>query len=184
MNQLAQIKPLTAQAADEARQPLFVLFAAYPEPWSDRKAEHAQDLMNAKVSAYLLGLQGLPRWAIEEAVAAFVQGRVERPDRRKGTLPTVEELSTEARKHVVSEATRQRADRQRLSERAEKVELSEEHRQRMGFKMRVLSAGLALRQVERVKAANESGLDAMMALAQEWQVQIPECLWGPNARNP
>lgn len=115
MNALAQIdvKPLRAFAADEARGPLLVLFSAYPEPWSDKNAEKSAEFSQAKVSAYLLGLDGLPKWAIEQAVRDFVQGKVERPARKRGVLPTVEEIAVQTRKCVEEEAARQHIERRK-----------------------------------------------------------------------
>lgn len=52
---------------------------------------------------------------------------------------------------------------------------------RMGFKMAVLSAGLALGKVDDVAQANKEGLDSLMALAQRWGVTIPESLWAQRA---
>lgn len=52
-----------------------------------------------------------------------------------------------------------------------------EVRIRMGFKMALLSKALSLRMVEKVRQANERGLEDLMALAQEWGVPIPESLW-------
>lgn len=45
---------------------------------------------------------------------------------------------------------------------------------RMGFKMNVLAAGIALRAVDRVAEANKRGLEDMIALGQEWGVPVPE----------
>jgi hypothetical protein len=172
------MKPLRAFTVDEARGPLLVLFAAYPEPWNDRTAEHAGDLAQAKVSAYMLGLEGLPSWAIEQTVKEFIQGKIDRPTRRKGALPTVEEISAEARVHVEREGSKQRAETARVEQLAErKQEFPEEHRVRMGFKMSMLSMGLARREVEKVAVANARGIDDMIALAQEWRVPVPESLW-------
>lgn len=180
MNALAttNMRPLRAFTLDEARKPLLVLFAAYPEPWADRGADRADDLSNAKVSAYLMGLEGLPGWAIEQTVKEFIQGKIDRPARRKGALPTVEEISAEARVHVEREGSKQRAETARVEQLAErKQEFPEEHRERMGFKMSVLSMGLARREVEKVAEANARGLDDMIVLGQQWGISVPESLW-------
>ncbi|AZO45900.1 hypothetical protein EJ076_34865 [Mesorhizobium sp. M7D.F.Ca.US.005.01.1.1] len=119
MNSLAPIngKSLVPLSVDEARQPLAVLFAGYPEPWTDKSAVHAQKLIDAKVSAYLLALQGLPAWAIETAVKDFIQGRVDR--KRRDKLPTAEEVAALSREHVTQEAARQSTARQRQDQIAE-----------------------------------------------------------------
>lgn len=177
-----ETKALRAFAADESRGPLIMLFAAYPEPWSDKGAAHADDLSQAKVSAYLLGLDGLPKWAIEQTVKDFIQGKIERPTRRKGALPTVEEISAEARVHVDREASRQRAEKLRQEQIAERIAppVEPEERTRMGFKMAVLSASLGVMGgPDRVAAAQRRGAisDEMIGLAQEWHVPIPESIW-------
>lgn len=109
--------PLRPETADEARIPLSQLFAAYPEPWADRSASHAQELIAAKVNAYLLALSGLPAWAIQRAVLDFIQGRIERKSRDR--LPTAEQVAVEARKHLDAEAMKQARDRSIEAARAE-----------------------------------------------------------------
>lgn len=111
MNALATIeaKPLAPQSMDEARTALVGLFAGYDAPFGDKDKE----LMNARVSAYLLGLQGVPGWAVEQAVVDFLQGKIER--KRKGTLPNVEELATQARLNLDAEAKRQEFERRRIA---------------------------------------------------------------------
>lgn len=177
-----ETKPLRAFTADESRGPLMMLFAAYPEPFADRNAEHADKLFDAKVSAYLLGLDGLPKWAIEHTVKDFIQGRIERPARRKGALPTVEEISSEARVHVDREASRQRAEKLVQEQIAERMAppVGDAERTLMGFKMAVLSRSLGVMGgPDRVQAANRPGVasDELLALAQEWSVPIPESIW-------
>lgn len=119
MNSLAPVegKPLAPISMDEARKPLAVLFAAYPEPWTDRAASQAQNLIDAKVSAYLMALQGLPAWAIETTVRDYIQGRVER--RRRDKLPTAEEIAALSREYVTKEASRQMIDCARREQLAE-----------------------------------------------------------------
>lgn len=107
MNALAptNARPLVAVSVDEAREPLVTLCSAYDPPFGEK----SQALMAARVRAYMLGLGKLPGWAISEAVMAFIEGRVERPSRRIGILPTVEELATETRKIVEREGSRQQS---------------------------------------------------------------------------
>lgn len=182
MNALAPIsgRPLQPIAADEARTPLLLLFSAYPEPYSDRNAGRADEMMAARVSAYMLGLDGLPSWCIEQAVKDFIQGRVDRSAGRRGKLPTVEEVSSEARIHLEREASRQRAERSRRDQIEErKSDFSDTHRDRMKFKMNLLSAAWCSpsERIDRLAEANAAGMDELMALAQEWNVPIPESLW-------
>jgi len=115
MNTLATVdhKPLSPIYADEARDPLLIMLAAYPEPFTERGAEQVDNLHKARVSAYLMGLEGLPGWAIEKGVREFIAGKVDRPARSRGKLPTVEELATQARVHVQEEAQRQAQQRRK-----------------------------------------------------------------------
>lgn len=119
MNSLVTIdaRPLAPFTADEAREPLLTLFSAYDPPYVDKDAPKAKALIDAKVSAYLLALQGLPAWAIETAVKDYIQGRVER--NRRDKLPTAEEIAALAREHVSKEATKQTAERERREQLAE-----------------------------------------------------------------
>ncbi|WP_143750495.1 hypothetical protein [Mesorhizobium sp. WSM4308] len=82
--------------------------------------------MDAKVSAYLLAVQGLPAWSIESAVKDFIQGRVER--KRRDKLPTAEEIAAVAREHVTVEATKQTAERARREQIAESQAWEEKQR--------------------------------------------------------
>jgi hypothetical protein len=170
-------KPLRAFSLDEARGPLLVLFSAYPEPWSDKTAEHAGDLAKARVSAYMLGLEGLPAWAIEQTVKDFIQGRIDRPARRKGALPTVEEISAEARVYVDREASKQRVETARLEQIAERhTEFTPEHRLRMKFNFAVLLAGMERHNSDAVACAWKQGQAAMIELGRAWGLPIPEGL--------
>ena len=89
-------KPLRAQMADDLRRPLATLFAGYEAPWAKGDAEAVLSLRDAQAKVYMLALNGLPEWAVQEAVTAFVQGRVERSNRAK--LPTAEQIAAEARR--------------------------------------------------------------------------------------
>ena len=175
-------KPLRSFTADESRGPLLMLFAGYDDPWTGRAddTERAK-LFDAKVSAYLLGLDGLPKWAIEHTVKDFIQGRIERPARRKGALPTVEEISSEARVHVDREASRQRAEKLVQEQIAERMAppVGDAERTRMLFKLSLLSAAqCSTDRLDRLAAARHDGIsDEMLALAQAWGVPIPESIW-------
>lgn len=110
MNSLApvDIKPLRRQPTCDPRKPLAILFAGYPEPFAKGDTEQ---LRRAQVEAYMLGLDGVPEWAIRESVTAFIQGTIERSNRSK--LPTAEQIAALAREKVSAEATRQQVRRQR-----------------------------------------------------------------------
>lgn len=108
---LSDFKALRRTPLCDARKPLALLFAGYPEPFSKGDTEA---LRRAQVEAYLVGLDGLPEWAIREAVTDFIQGRIERPNRSK--LPTAEQVSAQARHHVEREASRQSGIRERVAD--------------------------------------------------------------------
>lgn len=118
--------PLSPSAIDEARKPLGQLFAAYPEPWSDRSASHAQTLIDAKVNAYLLAVEGIPGWAVSQAVKDFIQGKVDR--KARGRLPAAEEVAAEARKHLEAERERQ-ATHRRMVDQIEEAQAWKKHQQ-------------------------------------------------------
>lgn len=188
MNALAPIdhKPLIAQSSGEIRSALAMLFVAYPEPWSERNADRADELHDAKISAYMLGLHGLPGWSVESAVADFIQGKIDRPQKRRGTLPTVEELAAEARSHRDREASKTRAEHVRQEQIAERSDA--QPTDRMKFFMAVWRASLARNDGgARVARAIEQGIstkhaaEEMMALGQEWSVPIPESMWADPA---
>lgn len=119
MNSLATTsnKPLRRQMTCDPRKPLALLFAGYPEPFARGDTEQ---LRRAQVEVYMLGLDGVPEWAIMESVRMFIQGTVERANRSK--LPTAEQIAALAREMVSAEATRQQIRRQREKESQERRE--------------------------------------------------------------
>ena len=119
MNSLATTdsKPLRRQPMCDPRKPLAILFAAYPEPFAKGDTEQ---LRRAQVEAYMLGLDGVPEWAIRESVTAFIQGAIERSNRSK--LPTAEQIAALAREKVSAEATKQSILRQREKDAQERRE--------------------------------------------------------------
>ena len=121
MTELANFKPLRRTPLCDPRKPLFLLFSAYPEPWNGKGDVEA--LRNAQVEAYLVGMDGLPEWAIREAVTDFIQGRIDRQNRSK--LPTAEQVSAQSRHHVEREASRQSGIRERIADLKEAREWQE-----------------------------------------------------------
>ena len=101
--------PLIPAAIDEAREPLARLFVAYPEPWSDKSASHAQEMIRAKTLAYIEAMEGIPGWAVARAVTMFIQGKIDR--KRRDRLPTAEEVAVEARRLLEAEVIHQQAER-------------------------------------------------------------------------
>lgn len=138
MNALVTLdpRPLTALSVEETRKPLGRLFASYQEPWADKGADQVERLRDAQVRAYMMGLDKMPGWAVEAAVHDFTSGNVERPARRIGVLPTVEELAKEGRRHIEAEAQRHHlrslsrppAERVPFMERVERKRRQFEHR--------------------------------------------------------
>lgn len=116
-------------------------------------------------------LTGVHDQAIQGAAANFIAGKVN--GQSLTFAPSVAEFCSEARRTPVSAYRALPAPRQVDSWEPQ----PKEHRIRMGFKMSMMSAGLALREVDRVAEANRRGLEDMIALAQEWGVPVPEELW-------
>lgn len=112
---------LVAFDRDEARAPLFRLFSAYPAPWMDKDAGKVERLMDARVAAYKLAVEGIPGWAVSEAVTAFIQGRVE-GRKRRDVMPTGEELAVQARAIVEREAARQARENEQRRQVKERLE--------------------------------------------------------------
>lgn len=177
MNALAiDSKPLSPVYADEARKPLFILFSAYPEPWADKSAQQAQQLQDARLNAYLLGLSDIPGWAIEKAVREYISGRVERSAGKRGKLPTVEEIASESRLYVREEALRQSdAHRRRQQQQeARREDISPQERARMRLKMPLFTEAMKRTGgIDRL-AAVKNNLEELVALAQTWGVDVPE----------
>lgn len=137
------------------------------------------------MKGFVIALQGYPEWAIAEAVRAFLRGAV--PGASKSFCPKPPELSEAVRgrlKHVYDEIEQRASQRER--DRQLRDQIADRHsdidptvRIRMGFKMSVLSAGLARAGgTDMVAEANNRGLDDLMALAQQWGVPVPEELFG------
>lgn len=177
MNELARIDDRLIPASNaEIAEQLEILWEALPLP-TGAKPE-------MRLTVYIMALQGWPLWAVKEAFKKFIRGEVKgasqkfcpRPPELGGAiyeimLPYHEEAERK-RAAAIAEAKL----REQLANRHS--EFPPEHRVRMGFKMKVLSRGLALRQVERVAEANKRGIEDMIALGQEWGVPVPESLWG------
>lgn len=169
----ANAKPLMAVSVDEAREPLVTLCSAYDPPFGEK----SEALMQARVRAYLLGLNKLPGWAITEAVSAFIEGRVERPSRRIGILPTVEELATEARKAVEREGAKQQSAAQFARRPIERVPFLEKlERKRAEYANRpVLFTNVDL---DKWRALSKSG---QLPVGAKW-VAMLGTVYGPEER--
>lgn len=121
---------------------------------------------------------GIEDQAIVEAAIRFRRGLVE--GQNKTFAPSIAEFITEARRIADLLPYRGRASlppppREPFRHDDAKTRI------RMGFKMSVLSAGLALGKADDVARANAKGLDELMALGQLWGVPIPEELWRGKA---
>lgn len=118
--------------------------------------------------------------AIAETAKRFICGDVEGQSRT--FAPSVPEFVQEARR---METLVPYMDRPRLPAPAAQHDRYRDppplERVRMGFKLSVLSAGLALGKADDVARANDKGLDELMALGQLWGVPIPEELWPAKA---
>ncbi len=114
-------KPLRRSPTCDVAKPLLILFAAYPEPFAKGDTEA---LRSAQVAAYQLGMDGLPQWAVQQAVTDFIQGKVERPNRAK--LPTAEQIAAQARIAINKEQDSQARERE-AEEQREEARKAKEH---------------------------------------------------------
>jgi hypothetical protein len=106
--QQPQNLPLRRADTDDITRPLGKLVLAF-DPYVDRSASHAQEYAQAKMAVYREALDGLPEWAIERAVDAFIAGRVE--GQNLDRFPTSARLAAEAKRHVDEESLRQQSRR-------------------------------------------------------------------------
>lgn len=128
----------------------------------------------ALLLSYDEDLRGISDQAIVETAQRYRSGGI--PDQNDTFAPSIAQFRSAAIRQMDIIAVRDRprlpAPKQHSWEPQPK-----EHRVRMGFKMTMLSAGFSRREVEKVKQANDAGLDELIALAQTWGVPVPEELW-------
>ena len=122
-------------------------------------------------------LDDVPSQAVLEAAQRFMSGDVK--DQSLKFAPSLPEFSVEARR--IADLLPYR-NLKRLPSPPRPVERYNEpkpgERERMGFKMSVLSHSLTVKGgPDRVAAANKAGLEELVALAQEWKVPVPEEVW-------
>ena len=119
-------------------------------------------------------LRDVTSQAVIEAAQRFTCGDVR--DQSRTFAPSVAEFVQEARR--IADLIPYRG-RQMLPAPVHRPHRYDDAgtRVRMGFKMQVLSAAIALKAVDRVKEANERGLEDMVALGQEFGVPVPEELF-------
>lgn len=110
-------KPLMPQRQGEAKEAMMRLIAGYPEPYTDNTAEHAAEMKKARVAVYMLAFEGLPGWAVYDAVLDYIQGRIDR--KRRDAMPTAEQISARARELVLIEAGKQSAARALAEQQAD-----------------------------------------------------------------
>lgn len=128
------------------------------------------------MGTYEAVLRDVSGQAVIEAAQRFTAGLV--PDQSKTFAPSIAEFATEARRlHELipyrylprlPAPEHQRFDDSKRDDPKTRI--------RMGFKMSVLSAAIALGKADDVAAA-KGDLDMLMALAQQWGVPIPEELF-------
>lgn len=121
-------------------------------------------------------LVGVPSEAICEAAQRFTGGLVEGQSAR--FAPSVAEFAQEARR--ISALLPYRGQKA-IAKRDDWKPQPPEHRIRMGFKMSMLSAAFGRENgTDKVKEANEQGLEYLIALAQVWGVPVPPELESPS----
>lgn len=152
-------------------QKAFLAITAMLNSFPQQAATDSETLLKT----YSAVLRDVTSQAITEAAQRFICGDVK--DQSRTFAPSVAEFVQEARR--IAELLPYRgkiglpAPRRYEPHRFD----DEKTRIRMGFKMQVLSAGIALSAVNRVAEANKHGLEDMIALGQEWGVPVPEELF-------
>jgi hypothetical protein len=128
------------------------------------------------MATFEAALRGVTSQAVIEAAQRFTCGDV--PGQSKTFAPSIAEFVQQAR--FVADVLPMRGRPALPAPGGDYVSNSRdtpEARIRMGFKMSVLSAGVAMGKVDMVAEANKRGLEDMIGLGQQWAVTIPEDLW-------
>lgn len=147
-------------------QALTMMLNAFPQSAAD---------LRGLLLTYDQALTGVSDQATCEAAQRFVTGDVK--DQSRTFAPSVAEFVQEARRIAELIPYRDRVGLPAPANYRPHRFDDEKTRIRMGFKMKVLSAGIAMSTVDRVAEANKRGLDDMMALGQEWGVPVPDELF-------
>lgn len=129
--------------------------------------------IKALMLTYEKALTGVSDQAIIEAAERYIKGDV--PEQSLTFAPSIAEFVKQAK--FVDGVIPMRNRPRLVHDREWKPQEDPATRARMGFKMNVLSAGIAHNAVGRVSKANERGLEEMVALAQEWGVTVPDEVW-------
>lgn len=129
--------------------------------------------IKALMLTYEKALTGVSDQAIIEAAERYIKGEV--PEQSLTFAPSIAEFVKQAK--FVDGVIPMRNRPRLVHDREWKPQEDPATRARMGFKMNVLSAGIAHNAVGRVSKANERGLEEMVALAQEWGVTVPDEVW-------
>ena len=152
-------------------QKAFLAITAMLNSFPQQAATDSETLLKT----YSAVLRDISSQAVTETAQRFICGEVSSQSRT--FAPSVAEFVQEARRWAGLIPYR---DRQSLpAPRDYRPHRYDDNatRIRMGFKMKVLSAGIAMSAVDRVAAANKRGLEDMMALGQEWGIPIPDELF-------
>lgn len=156
MNQISQpSKPATSAEISEAVKLLFESGLPF-----QRGANPGNVAM-----AYVESLRGMSAPAITAGILKFLRGECEEVSPRY--VPTPPELARIVRTAVVPE--RIPAER-----RIAPPQLSDAERARMRLKMPMFDHAWRTSQMDRLDRANREGFAAMVMLAQEWGIQIPD----------
>lgn len=118
-------------------------------------------------------LGNLSSQAITETAQRFAAGEVQGQSLK--FAPSVAEFTQEARR---IESLLPYRNQPQITFRRDSYEpLPEDEDARMRLKMPLWSEAMKRGQIERLATALASGLDHVVALAQEWEVAIPEGVW-------
>lgn len=113
-----------------------------------------------------------------ETAQRFSAGQVE--GQSKKFAPSVAEFTQEARR--IDSLLPYRNQPQITSRRDTYEPLPADEEARMRLKMPLWSEAMKRGQIERLATALSSGLEHVIALAQEWEVAIPEGVWSQLPR--
>lgn len=143
---------------------LTAMLNAFPQTANDKELT---------LRTFEAALRGVSSQAVAEAAERYIKGDV--PEQSLTFAPSIAEFVKQAK--FVDGVIPMRNRPRLVHDREWKPQEDPATRARMGFKMNVLSAGIAHNAVGRVSKANERGLEEMVALAQEWGVTVPDEVW-------
>lgn len=156
MNQIAQpSKPATSAEISEAME--FLFRAGLPF----QRGTNADNV----ALAYIDALHGMSTAAIMAGIRKFLRGECEGVSPKY--VPTPPELARIVRTAVVPE-------RIPVERRVAPPPMADDERARMRLKMPMFDHAWSTSQMDRLDRANREGFAAMVMLAREWEIPVPD----------